>query len=57
MMLLFELSLRNAFELRNGEEHLISFVSRDRARLVSHLLILVLKESHLVRLVKGLIVL
>jgi len=52
----FELSLKNTFELRNGEEHLMSFVFRDGARLVSHLLALVLKANHLVRLVKGLIV-
>jgi len=55
-MLWFELSLENAFELRYGEEHLMGFVSRDRERLVSHLLTLVLKTSHLVRLVHGLIV-
>ena len=51
-MLWFELLLGNAFELRNGEEHLMGFVSRDGAKLVSHLLTLVLKASHLVILVK-----
>ena len=56
-MLWFELSLGNAFELKNGEEHLMDFVSMDRTRLVSHLLILVLNASHLIRLVKGLIIL
>lgn len=35
----------------------MGFVSRDGAKLVSHLLTLVLKASHLVILVKGLIVL
>ena len=55
-MLWFELSMRNAFELRNREEHLMSFVFRDGAKLVSCLLTLILKESHLVRLIKGLIV-
>lgn len=35
----------------------MSFVSKDIARLVSNILILVLKASHLVRLVKGLIIL
>ena len=35
----------------------MSFVSRDIARLVSNILILVLKASHLVRLVKGLVIL
>ena len=33
----------------------MGFVSRDGAKLVSHLLTLVLKTSHLVKLVKGLI--
>ena len=47
-----ELSLENAFELRNGEEHVIDFMSRDGAKLVSHLLTLALKASHLVKLVK-----
>ena len=56
MILWFELSLANAFEIRNGEEHLMGFMSRDRARFVSHLLTLVLKASHLVRLVNELIV-
>jgi len=51
----FELSLENAFELSNGEEHLMNFVSKDESRLVIHLLTLVLKANHLVRLVKGLI--
>ena len=55
-MLRFELSLENTFELRNGEEHLMSFVSRDGAKLVGHLLTIVLKASHLIRLVKKLIV-
>ena len=36
LMLWFELSLKNIFELKNGE-HLMSFVSRDGARLVSRL--------------------
>ena len=52
----FELSLGNAFELRNGEEHLMGFMPRDRTKLVSHFVTLVLKANHLVRLVKGLIV-
>ena len=34
----------------------MSFVSRDRAKLVSHLLTFVLKVNHLIRLGKGLIV-
>ena len=46
------MSLENAFELRNGEEHVIDFMSRDGAKLVSHLLTLALKASHLVKLVK-----
>ena len=50
------MSLENTFELRNGEEHLMGFMSRDGAKLVSHLLTRVLKASHLVRIVKGLIV-
>ena len=56
LMLWFELSLKNAFELRNKEEHLMGFVSRDRTEFVSHLLTLILYASHLGRLVKGLIV-
>ena len=55
-MLWFELSLENAFELRNREKYLMSFVSRDGACLFSHILTLVLKVSYLVRLIKGLIV-
>ena len=55
-MLWFELSLKNAFELRNREEHLIGFVSRDGAKFISHLLNLVCKVSHFIRLVKVLIV-
>ena len=55
-MLWFELSLKNAFELRDGEEHLMVFVSRNETRIVNHLLTLTLKASHLVRLVKRLIV-
>ena len=49
--------MKNTFELRNREEYLMGFVSRDGAKLVSHLLTLVLKASHLVILDKGLIVL
>ena len=55
-MLCFELSMENAFEHRNKEEHLMGFLSRDKTNLVSHLLTLVLYASHLGRLVKGLIV-
>ena len=49
-MLWFELSLKNAFELRNKEEHLMGFVSRDRTEFVSHLLTLILYASHLGRM-------
>ena len=55
-MLWFELLVENALEFRNIEEHLMRFVSRDRTKLVSHLLTLVFKASHLGRLVKGLVV-
>jgi len=55
-MLWFKFSLGNAFEIRNGEEHLMGFVSRDGIKLVSHLLIVLLKASHLIKLIKGLIV-
>ena len=47
LMVLFELLLGNAFELRNGEKYLMCFVSRDKVRLVSHLLTLVLKVTWL----------
>ena len=55
-MLGFELSLGKAFEFINVEEHLMGFVSRDGAKFISHLLNLVCKVSHFIRLVKVLIV-
>ena len=38
MVLWFELSLENTFKLRNGEEHVMDFVSRDETKLFSYLL-------------------
>lgn len=53
-MLWFELSLENAFKLKNREKHLMDFVPRNGVRLV--LLTHILKASHLVKLVKVLII-
>ena len=56
LMLWCDLLLGNAFELRNGEEHLMGFVFRNEAKPLSHLLTFVLIVCHLVRLVNGLLV-
>ena len=54
-MLWFKLTSRNACEHINEDKHLMTFVFRDRIRLVSHLLTIILEASPLVRLIKRLI--
>jgi len=53
LILWFECSLKNTFKLRDRIEQLMSFVSRNKTRFASHLLILILKASYLTNLIQG----